>query len=571
MYLKRPQLLIALFPLLVIMSLFVGCSPAEIPATSTDIEHQDTGTMPSSKLLDPTLEPSPMVTPTETEPPTTEIPSSGVPCPTATPISLLNPGFEMLDPNGMPTGWDHTGTAGASYIEDRGHSGDLRLTHQSSEAYQVGTWQTISGLENGWYTLRAWTRSSGGQEEVYVALKCGDDERRVYAPPTTPGYRWIQLVVSNQVKDGECTISLNSAGNPDTWASFDDIELVPGRSALSMLGADISSLKKSEDLGGVYRDADGTEGDALQILKGHGLNYARLRVWVDPADGYHGKDEILEMATRLQDQNIQLLVDLHYSDNWADPGKQIKPAAWEDYDLEQLKKAVYEHTFDVCSSLVAQGTLPDMIQVGNEINAGMLWPDGDYEHMDNLAELLKEGYRAVKNCSPATLVMLHIAEGGDNDLARWWFGNIVRREVPFDVIGISYYPYWHGGLAELQYNLNDISERYEKDVIVVETAYAFTDQENDYLENIANSSMAIPGYPYSPEGQRAMLRDVMAVVRAVPNGRGLGVFYWDATWTAVDGNGWESTYPSSGNAWENQALFDYDERVLPAVDEYMNP
>ncbi len=232
---------------------------------------------------------------------------------------------------------------------------------------------------------------------------------------------------------------------------------------------------------------------------------------------------------------------------------------------------MYEHTFDVCSSLVAQDTLPDMIQVGNEINAGMLWPDGDYEHMDNLAELLKEGYRAVKNCSPATLVMLHIAEGGDNDLARWWFGNIVRREVPFDVIGISYYPYWHGSLAELQYNLNDISEGYGKDVIVVETAYAFTDQENDYLENIANSSMAIPGYPYSPEGQRAMLRDVMAVVRAVPNGRGLGVFYWDATWTAVDGNGWESTDPSSGNAWENQALFDYDERVLPAVEEYMNP
>ena len=571
MFLKRARLWITLVVLLVIISIFVGCNPAEIPATSTDIEPQDTGTMPSSKLPDPTLEPSPMVTPSETEPAATEIPSSGVPRPTATPVSLLNPGFEIQEPNGIPTGWDHTGAADASYIEDRGHSGDLRLTHQSTEAYQVGTWQTISGLENDWYTLRAWARSSGGQEEVYIALKCGDDERRVYVPPTTPGYRWIQLVVSNQVKDGECTISLNSAGNPDTWASFDDVELVPGRSALSILGADISSLKKSEDLGGVYRDEDGTEGDALQILKGHGLNYARLRVWVDPADGYHGKEEILEMATRLQDEDIQLLVDLHYSDNWADPGKQIKPASWEDYDFVQLKEAVYEHTYDICSSLVAQGTPPDMVQVGNEINAGMLWPDGDYEHMDNLAELLKEGYRAVKDCSPATLVMLHIAEGGDNDLARWWFGNIVRREIPFDVIGISYYPYWHGSLAELQYNLNDISERYGKDVIVVETAYAFTDQENDYLENIANSSMAIPGYPYSPEGQRAMLRDVMAVVRAVPNGRGLGVFYWDATWTAVAGNGWESTDPSSGNAWENQALFDYDERVLPAVEEYMNP
>ena len=315
----------------------------------------------------------------------------------------------------------------------------------------------------------------------------------------------------------------------------------------------------------------GLELDALQILKDHGLNYARLRVWVDPADGYHDKAEILEMATRLKSLDIKLLVDFHYSDNWADPGKQIKPAAWQDYDFEQLKKAVYDHTFDVCSSLVAQGTPPDMVQVGNEINAGMLWPDGDYNHFDNLAGLLKEGYRAVKDCSSSTIVMLHIAEGGDNELARWWFDNITRRDVPFDVIGISYYPYWHGSLAELQYNLNDISARYDKDVIVVETAYAFTDQDKDNYPNIANTSLEVPGYPLTPEGQRALLRDVMAVVRAVPNGRGLGIFYWDATWTAVPGNGWDGSDPTTGNAWENQALFDFDGRVLPAVDEFLNP
>jgi arabinogalactan endo-1,4-beta-galactosidase len=324
-------------------------------------------------------------------------------------------------------------------------------------------------------------------------------------------------------------------------------------------------------MGGVYKYSDGSEADALQILKDNGLNYARLRVWVDPADGYHGKAELLEMAVRLKDLGIKLLVDFHYSDNWADPGKQNKPAAWKDYDFDQLQKAVYEHTFDICKSLVDQGTPPDMIQVGNEINAGMLWPDGDYNHFDNLAAFLKEGYRAVKDCSSSTLVMLHIAEGGDNDLARWWFDNITRREVPFDVIGISYYPYWHGSLAELQNNLNDISSRYDKDVIVVETAYAFTDQEDDNLSNIANTDLAIPGYPYTPEGQRTMVRDIMSIVRAVPNGRGLGIFYWDATWTAVPGNGWDSTDPASGNAWENQALFDYDDRALSAMGELLNP
>ena len=552
---------------LVILSIMVGCTTAAPPATISESEPSASATLPASAPANPTSEPGSIPETQDMEPTATELSSSPAP---AT-INLINPGFEEQKPAGLLTGWNHTGALEAVLIDERGHSGSFRLTHQAGTAYQVETWQTISGLENGWYTLRGWARSSGGQNEVSLALKCGSEEKRVAVPPTTPGYRWIQVVVSNQVSDGQCTLSLISDGEADTWASFDDLELVPGRAALSILGADISSLKKSEDLGGVYRYGDGTEADALQILKDRGMNYARLRVWGDPFDGYHGTAEILEMAVRLQRQGIKLLVDFHYSDNWADPGKQIKPAAWQDFDFEQLKKAVYDHTFDVCSSLVAQGTPPDMVQVGNEINAGMLWPDGDYNHFDNLAALLTEGYQAVKDCSPSTLVMLHIAEGGDNEMARWWLGNITRRDVPFDVIGISYYPFWHGSLAELQYNLNDISSRYAKDVIVVETAYAFTEQENDFLSNIANPDLATPGYPFTPEGQRAMLRDIMGVVRAVPEGRGLGVFYWDAVWTAVPGNGWESTDPQSGNAWENQALFDFESRALPALDEFLNP
>jgi arabinogalactan endo-1,4-beta-galactosidase len=489
--------------------------------------------------------------------------------PKAEPVSLANPGFEDQE-----LGWTHAGAVEAVKLDENGHSGNLRLTHQAATSYQVETSQIVSGLANGWYTLRGWVRSSGEQNEVYLALKCGSGEKRVHVPPTTPGYRWLHLSVSNQVTDGQCTIRLYSDGNPDTWASFDDIELAPERAALSILGADISSLKKSEDLGGLYKDADGTPMDALQILKDNGLNYARLRVWLDPADGYHNKAEILEMAVRLKKLDIKLLVDFHYSDNWADPGKQIKPAAWEDYDFEQLKKAVYDHTFDVCSALMAQGTPPDMVQVGNEINAGMLWPDGhtyDPPNWDNLAGLLNAGYNAVRDCSPETQVMLHIAEGGDNELARWWFDNITRRDVPFDVIGISYYPYWHGSLAELQYNLNDISARYHKGVIVVETAYAFTNQDKEGFPNIADQTLLVPNYPYTPEGQRDMLRNVMSIVRAVDNGRGLGVFYWDATWTAVEGNGWDNTNPAEGNAWENQALFDFDGKVLPALAEYLNP
>jgi arabinogalactan endo-1,4-beta-galactosidase len=167
--------------------------------------------------------------------------------------------------------------------------------------------------------------------------------------------------------------------------------------------------------------------------------------------------------------------------------------------------------------------------------------------------------------------MLHIAEGGDNEMAHWVFDNLTRRDVPFDVIGVSYYPFWHGTLAELQTNLNDISVRYDKDVVVAEFAYAFTVLEDDGLANIADRRMATEGYLFTPDGQRRMLRDVISVVRGVPNGRGLGVFYWDATWTAVPGNGWESGNPSSENAWENQALFDFDDKALPALSEYLNP
>ena len=554
--------------LLLLSGLLSGCAQGSSPTGSPTTEAPDAVPVtaaPASPTVEEvsTVSPDPAV-----EPEASQTLSSEDRGAEPAPVRLQNPGFEEQGPGETPAGWETDGEPGTVVIEENGRSGGLRLTHRGTAPYQVETRQAVTGLANGWYTLRGWIRSSGGQESAYLALRCGNEERRVHLPPTTPGYRWIQLTVSNQVTDGQCAILLHSAGSPDTWASFDDIELAPGQTTLSILGADISSLHKSEVMGGVYRDAEGRELDALQILRDNGLNYARLRVWVDPADGYHDKEEILLMAQRLKRLDIKLLVDFHYSDYWADPGKQIKPSAWEDYDFEQLKKAVYDHTFDVCQSLVEQGTPPDMVQVGNEINAGMLWPDGDYEHFDNLAALLAEGSRAVKDCSASTPVMLHIAEGGDNDLARWWFGNITRREVPFDVIGISYYPYWHGSLGELQYNLNDISARYDKDVIVVETAYAFTGEENDHQENIFTPSMEIPGYPLTPEGQRKMLRDVMAIVRAVPDGRGLGVFYWDATWTAVSGNGWEPTDPESGNGWENQALFDYDGRVLPALENF---
>lgn len=340
---------------------------------------------------------------------------------------------------------------------------------------------------------------------------------------------------------------------------------------LSILGADISSLKKSEDCGGVYYYEDGTQADALKILKDHGLNYARTRVWVNSPDGYHGKSQLLEMAKRLKGHEIKLLVDFHYSDTWADPGKQPKPVDWANLDFEGLKKTLYDHTLAVCNRLKEQGTPPDMVQVGNEITNGMLWEDGRNDKgFDNLAALLKEGYRAVKACSADTLVMLHLDNGGRNELYRWWFDNIIGQEVLFDLIGASYYPYWHGTLSDLQTNLNDVALRYNKDILLVETAYPFTADDNDNYENIIISQEQ-PGYPFTPDGQTKILSDIMDVIRAIPNGRGLGVMWWDATWIAVKGNGWDPADPTSGNNWENQALFDYNHHALPAMSLFNKP
>jgi arabinogalactan endo-1,4-beta-galactosidase len=495
----------------------------------------------------------------------------------AAPIALANAGFEA-DGTGVaaPQGWQSTGATAAAFTEGGGRSGGFRLTHYSAAEFDVSTRQTFRAAREGAYTLRGWVRRSSAAMQSTLEVRCGSFTRRVHVPVAWP-HQWLQVAVTAYLPRRSCELVIRSTGGAGAWANFDDLTLEPGIARLSVLGADVSSLRKSEDFGGTYDDpARRTRRhrapSALDILADHGMNFVRLRVWVNPADGYHDQEELLVMARRAQRAGLRVLVDLHYSDSWADPGKQFKPAAWATFDFTQLKQAVYDHTYSVCSSLKRQGTPPAMIQLGNELNSGMLWPDGhtwNPPNWDNLAALLSEGARAVRDCSSRTRIALHLANGGDNGLYRWWFDNITQRNVDFDVIGFSYYGYWHGSLGDLQFNLNDVAARYGKDVFVAETAYPFVLADADNWGNIIGlPNQLVAGYPATPAGQAANQRDVLAIVRAVPNGRGLGAFYWDATWTGVVGNGWDPTDPSTGNAWENQALFDFDGNVLPAVDEY---
>jgi beta-galactosidase len=257
------------------------------------------------------------------------------------------------------------------------------------------------------------------------------------------------------------------------------------RPVTKMLGADISWLPELESRGVHFSDNKGPR-DAIEILKDHGFNYIRLRIFNEPArdSGYSpGKGfcdlaHTLEMAKRAKAAGLKLLLDFHYSDYWADPGKQYKPAAWRSLGFPALTDSLYVFTKRVITALKAQNTLPDMVQVGNEINHGMVWPEGSMRHPDSLAALIYAGIRGVKAIDPTCPIMLHIALGGQNDESHFWLDNMIRRRVPFDVIGLSYYPRWHGSVADLRYNVDDLARQYGKDVIVVEYTQRKTEVNN---------------------------------------------------------------------------------------------
>jgi arabinogalactan endo-1,4-beta-galactosidase len=243
-----------------------------------------------------------------------------------------------------------------------------------------------------------------------------------------------------------------------------------------VIGADISFLPQNEDRGIKYYDSKGQPGDALQILKDHGFNYIRLRIFHHPAiakgyspgKGFCDLPHTMAMAKRIKASGMKFLLDIHYSDTWADPQRQNTPEAWAGLDFATVKDSVFTYTKMIMQALKSQGTEPDMVQVGNEINHGMIWPDGAINNLDTLAGFIYQGVRGVKAVSPNAIIMLHIALGGQNEEARFFVGNMVKRNVPFDVIGLSYYPQYHGTPGDLKNNMADLAKRYHKYVMVAE-------------------------------------------------------------------------------------------------------
>ena len=348
------------------------------------------------------------------------------------------------------------------------------------------------------------------------------------------------------------------------------------------LGADISTLAQVESRGGVYLD-DGKPADAIALFMKHGWTCFRLRIWVDPRGGANGLEYTTKLARRIKAAGATFMLDFHYSDWWADPQKQNKPAAWSHLDFDGLEKQTETYTADVIRTLKAAGATPDFVQIGNEITGGLLWPDAqvkvplstvkvfsgdvrpiappepydDDKQWGRLIRILQAAVRGVRSAStPAdhVRIVVHIDCGGDWPVTRWYFDHLAKGHVAYDVIGQSYYPNYHGTMQNLRDNLRETIKRYHKDVMVVETAYP---SRGAPPSPAAAKNMI---WPLTPEGQKQFLVELIQTVKEAPEHRGIGVNYWHPEATFVPG-----ASGGRGGGPDRNSLFDAQGNPLAAM------
>lgn len=366
-----------------------------------------------------------------------------------------------------------------------------------------------------------------------------------------------------------------------------------------ILGMDASCVPSLEDSGVKYYDHDGTEKDVYQILAENGINYIRVRVWNDPFDasgnGYGGGNcdiqNAIEIGRRATEYGMKLLLNFHYSDFWADPGKQMVPKAWKNLSIDEKADALYAYTKDCLEQLVAAGVDVGMVQIGNETNGAMCGESSSVlGGWKRITQLMSAGSRAVREVCPNALVAIHFANPEKVSNYVSYGTNLDYYGVDYDVFASSYYPFWHGTLDNLSAVLSDIAEKYGKKVMVAETSYAYTVSNTDFFGNtIGEGGGIVKDYPFTVQGQANLVRNVIDTVANHTTG-GIGVFYWEGTWISVGGDsyeenlalweehgsGWASSYsgqydPDDAGKWfggcavDNQAFFDENGRATEAL------
>ena len=365
--------------------------------------------------------------------------------------------------------------------------------------------------------------------------------------------------------------------------------------ASMMLGSDLSFTPQELNAGAVFTD-NGVPGNPANITAHNGAGWARLRLWVNPPAGYSDLADDLAFAKTMKAAGLKLYLDLHYSDFWADPGKQCIPAGWPT-TLSGLTAKVQSYTKGVIGAFAAQGTPVDMVSIGNEITNGMLWSESEETNWTsfgctgpgvggltwtsnttatgwgNLAQLVKAGIagaQAGNQPRHKLLIAIHSDLGGNNARAQAFYSNLEAQGVPFDVIALSYYPIFQGSLASLRSNVDELATQFGKPIVIAETEYSWTLANGDGLGNATwQASQLIDGYPASPGGQLSMLNDELSILAAVPDGLGAGMFYWAPEW--LPGVSWAPDASPPGTPDDNETLFNFQGQALPSIGMYSDP
>ncbi len=290
----------------------------------------------------------------------------------------------------------------------------------------------------------------------------------------------------------------------------------------------------------------------LIIFKNNGCNTVRMRLWYQPAMVHSSFSEVLAFSKTVHTAGMKVWLDIHYSDTWADQGHQTKPASWANLGTQALEDSVYQYT-----KRVVRAIQPDYVQIGNEINDGFLWNDGKVDNTNTFIALLNKGIKAVRDVDDSTKIILHFAGYKG---AFWFYRLLQSHNVDYDIIGISYYPWWHGkDLNTMEDSLSRLSTVFNKKVVIAETAYPFTLGWNDWTNNtIGDSSQLMSQYPATPEGQKNYLLSLRNVLGNNPEN--MGFCYWEPDWVAFKG-----PQARNGSTWENLALFDFNNKALPGM------
>lgn len=355
--------------------------------------------------------------------------------------------------------------------------------------------------------------------------------------------------------------------------SKENADIIPPAEQLFYKGMDLSFQSELASYHIDYKDEHGKSINLLDYVSTNGTNLVRLKLWHTPQDGHNSLSEVKAYAQKIKNKNMDFLLDIHYSDTWADPGTQTPPQAWQNMSFEELKIAIYEYTKELVDQLKTQNTLPEIIQIGNETDSGFLWNYGKVweEHAgnwSNYADLIKQAIKGIKDAdtSGGIQIMLHHSSVEN---AFYFFNELKPYEIDFDIIGLSYYPQFQTkDLTLVTSKLNALATAFDKDILMVEVAYPFTlDWDDNSTNYIGDKSQILEEFPPTPQGQKAYFEWLVATIKSIPNQRGIGFCYWAPDWVAFSGNENTST---NGSAWENQCVFDFDHKALPVFDVFKN-